>query len=87
MEALAALGGMARDALHSQLGAALQVVLGVARDAGGTRGLAEIGVVRRDSAGRVTIVPIWLRTSGFTAERDHFDSLVAGRGPVPRDRR
>ena len=87
MEALAALGGMARDALHSQLGAALQVVLGVARNAGGTRGLAEIGVVRRDDAGRVTIVPIWLRNSGFTAERDHFDRLVAGRGPVSGDRR
>lgn len=87
MEALAALGGMARDALHSQLGAALQVVLGVARNAGGTRGLAEVGVVRRDDAGRVTIVPIWLRNSGFTAERDHFDRLVAGRGPGSGDRR
>ncbi|WP_439031392.1 TadA family conjugal transfer-associated ATPase [Gordonia terrae] len=79
MEALAALGGMARDALHSQLGAALQVVLGVARHADGTRGLAEIGVVRRDADGRVSIVPIWLRNHGFTDHRRHFDAMVAGR--------
>ncbi|PKZ64464.1 ATPase [Gordonia terrae] len=80
MEALAALGGMGRDALHSQLGAALQVVLGVARNAGGTRGLVEIGIVRRDDSGRVMIVPIWLRHNGFTTERRQFDALVAGRG-------
>lgn len=87
MEALAALGGMARGALHSQLGAALQVVLGVARNAGGARGLVEIGVVRRGDSGRVTIVPIWLRNSGFTADRGHFDALIAGRGPASADRR
>ncbi|MFE0748844.1 TadA family conjugal transfer-associated ATPase [Gordonia sp. NPDC058843] len=85
MEALAALGGMARDALHSQLGAALQVVLGVARNAGGIRGLAEIGVVRRNDTGRVAIAPIWLRGNGFTGERAQFDALVAGRGPVVGD--
>ncbi|MEO9329651.1 TadA family conjugal transfer-associated ATPase [Gordonia aurantiaca] len=84
MEALAALGGMGRDALHSQLGAALQVVLGVARGAAGTRGLTEIGVVRRDADGRVEIIPIWMRDKGFTPHRYLFDEMVAARDPEVR---
>ncbi|MCZ0911236.1 TadA family conjugal transfer-associated ATPase [Gordonia amicalis] len=77
MEALAALGGMGRDALHSQLGAALQMVLGVSRRADGSRGLVEIGVVRRAPDGRIDIVPIWLRDSGFTDHRYLFDAMLA----------
>ncbi|MDJ0426779.1 TadA family conjugal transfer-associated ATPase [Rhodococcus fascians] len=59
LEALAALGGMGRDALHSQLAAAVQVVLHVHRSVDGTRRLREIGVVDVDSTGRVHIVPAW----------------------------
>ncbi|MBY4130705.1 TadA family conjugal transfer-associated ATPase [Rhodococcus fascians] len=59
LEALAALGGMGRDALHSQLAAAVQVVLHVHRSADGTRRLREIGVVDVDPTGRVHIVPAW----------------------------
>ncbi|MHC3004022.1 TadA family conjugal transfer-associated ATPase [Gordonia sp. GN26] len=81
MEALAALGGMGRDALHSQLGAALQMVLGVARRADGSRGLVEIGVVRRALDGRVDIVPIWLRDRGFTEHRPLFDEMLARHRP------
>ena len=82
MEALAALGGMGRDALHSQLGAALQMVLGVARRADGSRGLVEIGVVRRAPDGRIDIVPIWLRDNGFTGHRVLFDAMLSSRrGP------
>ncbi|MGW6426938.1 TadA family conjugal transfer-associated ATPase [Nocardia sp. NPDC055053] len=58
LEALAALGGMDRAALHSQLAAAVQVVLHVHRRADGTRGLREIGVLERDSAG-IRITPAW----------------------------
>ncbi|MCH5641681.1 MULTISPECIES: TadA family conjugal transfer-associated ATPase [unclassified Gordonia (in: high G+C Gram-positive bacteria)] len=79
MEALAALGGMNRAALHSQLAAALQVVLGVARGGDGRRGLAEVGVVTRDDDGLVRILPVWLRTSGFTSGRVHLDELLAAR--------
>lgn len=79
MEALAALGGMARDALHSQLAAAVQVVLGVARNVDGTRGLSEIGVLQRGVDGLVTIVPIWLRNGGFTTHHQLFDDMVAAR--------
>ena len=59
LEALAALGGMDRAALHSQLAAAVQVVLHVHRRADGTRRLVEIGLVRREANGFVAIVPAW----------------------------
>ena len=59
LEALAALGGMGRDALHSQLAAAVHVVLHVHRSADGRRRLREIGVVDVDPTGRVHIVPAW----------------------------
>ncbi|GAA3431540.1 TadA family conjugal transfer-associated ATPase [Kutzneria kofuensis] len=48
MEALAALGGISRSALHSQLAAAIHVVLHLKRHHDGVRRLAEIGVVTRD---------------------------------------
>lgn len=59
LEALAALGGMERAALHSQLAAAVQVVLHVHRRADGSRGLREIGMVARDTGGHVHIDPAW----------------------------
>jgi pilus assembly protein CpaF len=55
LEALAALGGMRRSALHSQLGAALHAVVHLGRDAAGRRWLVEIGVVRRRSRGAVQV--------------------------------
>ncbi|MFE3546591.1 TadA family conjugal transfer-associated ATPase [Nocardia sp. NPDC059177] len=58
LEALAALGGMDRAALHSQLAAAVQVILHVHRRADGTRELREIGVLERDSDG-IRITPAW----------------------------
>lgn len=57
LEALAALGGMPRGALHSQLAAAVQVVLHVVRS-GGTRRLAAVGVLERDED-LVRVVPAW----------------------------
>ncbi|MFF2086676.1 TadA family conjugal transfer-associated ATPase [Nocardia sp. NPDC058176] len=58
LEALAALGGMDRAALHSQLAAAVQVILHVHRRADGTRGLREIGVLERTPEG-IHITPAW----------------------------
>ncbi|MGH3563788.1 MAG: TadA family conjugal transfer-associated ATPase, partial [Mycobacterium sp.] len=46
LEALAALGGLDRPALHSQLAAAVQVLLHVGRDRTGNRRLSEIAVLR-----------------------------------------
>lgn len=79
MEALAALGGMDRAALHSQLAAALDVVLGVSRRPDGTRGLTEIGLVERGTDGLVAIRPMWRRTDGFTSARADFDIRCAAR--------
>lgn len=59
LEALAALGGMDRAALHSQLAAAVQVVLHVHRRADGSRGLREIGIVDRTPEGHVRITAAW----------------------------
>lgn len=59
LEALAALGGMDRAALHSQLAAAVQVVLHVHRRADGSRRLVEIGLVQQAANGFVSIEPAW----------------------------
>ncbi|WP_371829972.1 TadA family conjugal transfer-associated ATPase [Rhodococcoides trifolii] len=59
LEALAALGGLDRAALHSQLAAAVQVVLHVHRHATGSRRLVQIAVVGRAADGLVTITPAW----------------------------
>jgi len=56
LEALAALGGVGRAALHAQLAGAVQVVLHVRRT-GRQRELAEIAVLGRDPAGWVTAMP------------------------------
>ncbi|MGV9670343.1 TadA family conjugal transfer-associated ATPase [Gordonia sp. NPDC003504] len=79
MEALAALGGMGRAALHSQLGAAVDVVIGVSRRADGTRGIAEIGMLHRETDGLVTIVPVWLSGSGITEFHPQLRGVMARR--------
>jgi pilus assembly protein CpaF len=86
LEALAALGGMERAALHSQLAAAVQVVLHMRRTPRG-RVLDAVGVLGRASAGgpaEVVVRPVWERSRGWTADRDHLDRLLAERGvPAP----
>ncbi|MFD7917767.1 TadA family conjugal transfer-associated ATPase [Streptomyces sp. NPDC059740] len=57
LEALAATAGLDRPALHSQLAAALSVVLHVARDREGRRRVAEVHVLTRDRDGWVVTVP------------------------------
>lgn len=47
LEALAALGGMSREACHAQVASALRVVVHVQRFGAGRRGVAQLGVVRR----------------------------------------
>lgn len=72
LEALAALGGLERGALHSQLAAAVQVVVHVSRGSGGRR-LTEIAVLRRDAAGLVRAVSAWHEDTGL---RDGAESLL-----------
>ncbi|KQU55200.1 ATPase [Rhodococcus sp. Leaf278] len=76
LEALAALGGMGRDALHSQLAAAVQVVLHVHRSADGTRRLREIGVVDVDPTGRVHIAAAWSVDSDALPGRMRLSELL-----------
>ncbi|MCG5432801.1 TadA family conjugal transfer-associated ATPase [Mycobacterium sp. MYCO198283] len=64
LEALAGTGGLDRAALHSQLAAAVQVVLHVRRGADGARRLAEVAVLQRDSNDRVVAATAWSAEDG-----------------------
>jgi pilus assembly protein CpaF len=81
MEALAALGGLARDALHSQLFAAVQVVLHVRRTEARGRHLAGIGVLARHD-GWVRVVSAWDVDRGWGPGRDVLAELLWARGGV-----
>jgi pilus assembly protein CpaF len=69
MEALAALGGLPRSALHSQLAAAFHVVLHMAREQDGTRRLTDVGVFDRDGD-----------TVRVVHDRTRLKTLLAARG-------
>ena len=69
MEALAALGGLPRPALHSQLAAAFHVVLHMAREQDGTRRLTDVGVFDRDGD-----------TVRVIHDRTRLKTLLAARG-------
>ncbi|MCT2589912.1 TadA family conjugal transfer-associated ATPase [Streptomyces sp. N2-109] len=70
LEALAATAGLDRAALHSQLAAALDVIVHLVRDRAGCRRIAEIHVLERDGEGLVATVPAarW-SADGFVAQR------------------
>ncbi|MEU9195018.1 TadA family conjugal transfer-associated ATPase [Streptomyces hundungensis] len=57
LEALGTAAGLDRAALHSQLAAALSVVVHLVRDRAGQRRIAEVRVLERDPAGLVRTVP------------------------------
>ena len=79
LEALAAVGGLERSALHSQLAAAVRVVLHVNRDRGGVRRLEEIAVLRRGDDGLVSAMTAWHADRGFDAGMDRLGSLLTMR--------
>ena len=80
LEALGALGGLDRAALHSQLAAAVQVLLHVDRDRAGRRRLSEIAVLRQ-SGGRVGAVTVWHADGGLTDEVAGLRRLLQSRAP------
>ncbi|MGZ6833784.1 MAG: hypothetical protein ACXVGN_11595, partial [Mycobacteriaceae bacterium] len=74
------LGGMDAAALHSQLAAAVQVVLHVHRGADGSRGLSGIGVLTRAGSGVVSVLNAWTRAGGAGEGAGTLTALLAERG-------
>jgi len=72
IEALSLAAGLHREAAHSQLASALDVVLHLERGPSGRRRLAQVGVPRRTTEGHVEIVP--------AADLDGAGRLVAAGG-------
>ncbi|MER7665538.1 TadA family conjugal transfer-associated ATPase [Streptomyces sp. NPDC096193] len=83
LEALGTAAGLDRAALHSQLAAALSVVIHLVRDRGGLRRIAEVHVLERDAAGLVRTVPA-LRwgAEAFVYDRgwERLRPLIGGAG-------
>lgn len=82
LEALAALGGLSRAALHSQLAAAVQLVLHMRRQTDGRRMLDTIGVLTRHD-GELVVQPVWSRADGWREGRDRLAALFRERGVSP----
>ncbi len=78
LEALAGTGGLSRAALHSQLAAAVQVVLHMRRLRGGTRVLDVVGVLER-SGGEVVVRPAWTRSGGWAEGQEALREVLAAR--------
>ncbi|WP_069886061.1 TadA family conjugal transfer-associated ATPase [Streptomyces luteocolor] len=81
LEALGTAAGLDRAALHSQLAAALSVVVHLVRDRTGRRRIAEVHVLERTASGLVETVPAlrWAERS-FTRERGwpRLSALLGG---------
>ena len=78
LEALAGAGGLSRAALHSQLAAAVQVVLHMRRLRSGARVLDVVGVLERTS-GEVAVRPAWTRSGGWAEGREALRAALAER--------
>jgi len=79
LEALAAAGGLPRAALHSQLAAAVQVILHMRRLRCGTRVLDVVAVLVREHA-EVAVRPAWTRSGGWVEGRGALGALFTERG-------
>ena len=82
LEALGALAGLGRDALHSQLSSALHAVIHLVRGPDGVRRVAEIRVVGRAVDGQVVTLPAVRFVAGGKLEladnASRFTKLLAG---------
>jgi pilus assembly protein CpaF len=79
LEALAALGGLDRAALHSQLAAAVQVVVHVGRGRDGVRRLSEVAVLCRAESGTVHAVTAWHADRGWQDGQQQLEMLIEAR--------
>ncbi len=84
LEALGAMAALGRNALHSQLAAGIETVIHLVRDCDGQRRLAEIGVLTRQPAGLIDIVPaLFLSRSGVVRQgpgHARLQALLARQG-------
>jgi pilus assembly protein CpaF len=77
VEALALAAGMSRAAVHSQLAAAVDVVVHLVRGPDGRRRLGEVAVLRRRPDGDVEAVPaVRFTAAGGTEELDAAEDLA-----------
>jgi pilus assembly protein CpaF len=86
LEALACAAGLSRDAVHSQLAAALDVVIHLARGpGGGPRRITEVCLLRRGPGGLVRAIPaVSFTPGGRLAEgpgADELAAMLAGHAP------
>lgn len=79
LEALGALGGLDRAALHSQLAAAVRVLLHMGRDRAGRRRLSEVAALRQTDSGRVHAVRVWHADHGISDEAAGLRRLLRNR--------
>ncbi|TDC74594.1 TadA family conjugal transfer-associated ATPase [Actinomadura sp. 7K507] len=79
LEALACAAGLTREAVHSQLAAALDIVVHLVREpGGGRRRVAEICLLRRASDGLVGVVPaVSFTASGEVIRASGAESLTS----------
>ncbi|WP_410007811.1 ATPase, T2SS/T4P/T4SS family [Planotetraspora sp. A-T 1434] len=90
LEALACAAGLSREAVHSQIAAALDVVVHLVRGpGGGPRRVAEICLLERESSGLVVALPAltfapqggMIPGPSFEALRARFPSPLEGEAP------
>lgn len=82
LEALAALGGLDQAALHSQLAAAVRILLHVERDRTGRRRLAEIATLQRAETGLVRVVGGWHVDRGIIDDTGALRRILHRRRPA-----
>ncbi|KAA9376287.1 TadA family conjugal transfer-associated ATPase [Microbispora cellulosiformans] len=88
LEALACAAGLSREAVHSQIAAALDLVVHLVRDpGGGRRRVAEICVLERGPSGLVTAVPALAFDPGGRVSRGPSFGTLRDLCPEPGGRR
>jgi pilus assembly protein CpaF len=78
VEGLAMAAGMGREAAHSQLSSAVDLVVHLTRDSSGRRRLAELGVLAQRADGLVTVLPAArFDAAGSLEPEEALDDLAA----------
>jgi pilus assembly protein CpaF len=86
LEALGLLGGVTREALHAQLGAALQILVHLRRTESRDRVVEQVCLLLPDSGRRlVTVIPAWHRGTGPDSAAGALARLLMERGVTVPD--